>query len=136
MQINRTEIDSNWFFRQQDSKEWLSVDIPGCVHTDLFNNKKIEYPFYRTNEKNQQWIDKVNWEYRTTFTVTLEALKKNNHRLVFEGLDTYADVYLNGEKVIEADNMFRIWPVEVNGYLRGSNELLIVFAMGMFGDSL
>lgn len=62
------EIKDGWTFRQADKEEWLPATVPGCVHTDLMKNGKIEDPFYRLNEHNLQWIDKVNWEYKTTFT--------------------------------------------------------------------
>jgi beta-mannosidase len=55
-------------------------------------NKVIDDPFYRDNEAKQQWIGKTNWEYRTTFQVTDALLAHKNLELVFEGLDTYADV--------------------------------------------
>ena len=72
-----------------------SATVPGSVHTDLLANKVIEDPFYRDNEQKQQWIGKTVWEYRTTFNVTRQILDHKNLDLVFAGLDTYADVYLN-----------------------------------------
>jgi len=76
------------------------------VHTDLLANKKIEDPFYRINEKHQQWIDTTDWEYQTTVVVNDNLLKHDKIEIIFEGLDTYADVYVNDRKVIGADNMF------------------------------
>ena len=76
-------------------------------HTDLRANGKIEDPFYRMNELQLQWIDKKDWEYRTEFTVSEKIGEKVNQRITFTGLDTYADVYLNGEKLGSTDNMFR-----------------------------
>lgn len=76
------------------------------MHTDLLANKKIEDPFYRTNEKDQQWIDTTDWEYQTTVVVNDNLLKHDKIEIIFEGLDTYADVYVNDRKVIGADNMF------------------------------
>ena len=87
--------------------------MPGCVHTDLLNNKLIEDPFYRDNEQKQQWIGKTDWEYQTTFNVTPEILARDNIELVFEGLDTYANVFLNDESLLNADNMFRTWRVRL-----------------------
>lgn len=51
------------------------------------------------NELQLQWIDKKDWEYRTEFTVSEEMGKKVNQRITFTGLDTYANVYLNGDEV-------------------------------------
>lgn len=93
----------------RDSGTWLPATVPGTVHTDLLANGKIEDPFYRMNELRLQWIDKKDWEYRTEFIVSEEIGKKVNQRITFTGVDTYADVYLNGEKLGNTDNMFRTW---------------------------
>ncbi len=122
------EISSGWSFRQADQNEWLPATVPGCVHTDLLKNGKIEDPFYRLNEHNLQWIDKVNWEYKTLFTIDENTLNRHGIALDFKGLDTYADVFVNGTKVLSADNMFREWMVDVKSQLiAGVNELRILF---------
>jgi len=125
----RTELISGWEFRQRDSGSWLPATVPGTVHTDLLANGRIEEPFYRMNELQLQWIDKKDWEYRTVFSVDKEFLEKKNQRLTFYGLDTYADVYLNGKSIGITDNMFRTWVFDVSGLLNADeNELRVVFA--------
>ena len=121
------EINSNWKFKQADKYEWLPATIPGTVHTDLLNNGKIEDPYYRVNEKDQQWIDKADWEYQTTFNVTSGIMAKNNIWLEFMGLDTYSDVYLNDQKILTADNMFREWKVDCKEFLRKGENVLRVY---------
>nr|WP_321353624.1 glycoside hydrolase family 2 protein [uncultured Draconibacterium sp.] len=122
------ELNTNWTFNQVGEDEWLPATVPGTVHTDLLANDKIEDPFYRLNELDQQWIDKVDWEYKSTFTVDKSILNRDKVVLDFEGLDTYADVSVNGEKVLSADNMFREWQVDVKDLLKeGDNEIHIVF---------
>ena len=123
-----TQIHDGWQFREVGKTDWYNATVPGCVHTDLLANKLIEDPFYRDNEKKQQWIDKKDWEYRTTFKVTAQTLAHENVELVFEGLDTYASVYLNEQMVLKADNMFRTWRVNARSALKtGENTLRIVF---------
>ena len=123
-----SEISSNWTFHQADKDEWLPATVPGCVHTDLLANGKIEDPFYRLNEHKLQWIDKVNWEYKTTFNIDPDAIKRDRIALDFKGLDTYADVFVNGTQVLSADNMFREWLVDVKPQVKeGANELRILF---------
>ena len=122
------EITKNWTFNQVGKNEWLPATVPGTVHTDLIDNEKIEDPFYRMNEHDLQWIDKVDWEYKTTFLVDKTILKKDKIELDFKGLDTYADVFVNGEKVLVTDNMFREWQADVKKVLKvGENELHIIF---------
>ena len=75
-----------------------------------------------------QWIDKEDWVYTTTFTADKALLAKECIELVFEGLDTYADVYLNDELLLKADNMFRRWRIDVKSHLReGNNNLKVYF---------
>lgn len=125
----KTEISSGWRFRQRDSGVWMPATVPGTVHTDLLSNGKIEDPFYRMNELGLQWIDKKDWEYRTVFLVDDDLRGKKNQWLTFKGLDTYADVYLNGELIGVTDNMFRTWKFDVSDKLKhGDNELRVVFA--------
>ncbi|HLE64261.1 MAG TPA: glycoside hydrolase family 2 protein, partial [Pyrinomonadaceae bacterium] len=101
---------------------------PGCVHIDLLNNKLIDDPFYRDNEQKLQWIGKTDWEYQTTFNVAPGILERDHIDLVFEGLDTYADVFLNNEVLLNADNMFRTWRTDCKRLLRaGANTLRIHF---------
>jgi beta-mannosidase len=117
-------INSGWKFRETGKTEWLPATVPGCVHTDLLDNKKIEDPFYRDNEKNLQWIGKTDWEYRTVFSVSPDTLKRQNLEIVFLGLDTYADVFLNDKPILKADNMFRTWRVDVRNALKQGENIL------------
>ena len=126
----KTEISlsNGWKFHEINKTEWLPATVPGCVHTDLLANKKIEDPFYRDNEKNLQWIGKTDWEYQTAFNVSANTLKRQNLEIVFQGLDTYADVFLNDKPILTADNMFRTWRVDVKNALKqGENVLRIRF---------
>ncbi len=119
---------SNWQFRKVgDTGGWMAATVPGTVHTDLLSNNKIPDPFYRDNESKIQWVDREDWEYQTNFTTSSLVLQRNHVELVFEGLDTYAEVYLNGTKILDADNMFRTWKVDVKQWLKSTNYLYIKF---------
>jgi beta-mannosidase len=123
-------LHSDWEFRQRggDSAEWHPAQVPGCVHLDLLRNKLIADPFYRDNEAKLQWIENADWEYRGTIQASEELLKRRHIELVFEGLDTYSEVTLNGTLVLTADNMFREWRVDVKPLLKaGANSLTIFF---------
>ena len=129
------ELNTNWTFNQVGENEWLPATVPGTVHTDLLANDKIEDPFYRLNELDQQWIDKVDWEYKSTFTVDKSILNRDKIVLDFEGLDTYADVSVNGEKVLSADNMFREWQVDVKDLLKKViTKFIFFFARQLLKD--
>jgi beta-mannosidase len=124
----RIPLQSDWRFREAGKSTWYSATVPGCVHTDLLNNKLIDDPFWRDNEQKQQWIGKTDWEYQTTFHVTPVLLNHENLELVFEGLDTYAEVFLNDASLLKTDNMFRTWRANGKEFLKpGLNTLRIRF---------
>ncbi|MEO5767567.1 MAG: glycoside hydrolase family 2 protein [Polyangia bacterium] len=129
----RRALSAAWTFRRVTGpgvapEPWLPATVPGCVHTDLFANKRIADPFFRLNEKDQQWVEREGWEYRTTVNADPELLARERIELVFAGLDTYADVLVNGASVLSANNMFRTWRVEIKKQLKpGENVLLVSF---------
>jgi len=126
--VIQQEIKEGWTFKQVRGNNWYPATVPGVIHTDLIANEIIEDPFYRLNERGVQWVDKEDWEYKTTFVVSPGLFNKQHLELYFKGLDTYADVYLNDELLLEANNMHREWRVDVKKEIKeGENELRIYF---------
>lgn len=126
-QVARAPLSDGWRFRQVRGVNWYPATVPGVVHTDLMANGLLEDPFVGMNERAAQWVDKEDWEYVTSFDVPPAVYERENIRLVFEGLDTYADVYLNSQKVVVAKNMFRTWQVEVKRLLKPEGNELRVY---------
>lgn len=121
-------IHNDWKFKQARLNNWYAATVPGVVHTDLLANAIIEDPYFRLNERGLQWIDKEDWVYETTLKITDQIRNKDNIRITFKGLDTYADVYLNDQKIISANNMFREWQAEIKNLLKpGENKLRVYF---------
>jgi len=119
-------LDQGWFFKQYDMEDWFPASVPGCIHTDLLFNQQIDDPFWRLNEHDLQWIDKEDWEYKNHFIVKKSLFDKDNIELRFEGIDTYADIFLNDHLILQADNMFREWNIDVKDYIKvGENELKV-----------
>ena len=124
----RFYLDHGWEFSQSGKAVWHPAIVPGTVHTDLLKNNLIPDPFYGCNEKDLQWIGRTDWVYRNAFHVDSNLLEKLNVNLVFEGLDTYGEVFLNGQKILVASNMFRKWEVDCKEYLvKGENLIEIIF---------
>lgn len=133
-QTTSQSLDSGWRFRllegdahakeHHDTTRWHAATVPGTVQTDLMAVKLLPDPYYRDNEARVQWVGLSDWQYQTTFAVDKATLARDHVDLVFDGLDTFADVYLNGQKLTSADNMFRRWRVPVKTALHeGSNTL-------------
>ncbi len=122
-------LTGDWKLRKADEDEWLPATVPGGVHTDLLAAGKIADPFCGDEEKRVQWVAESDWIYRRTFVVDQDLLDEERVELVCDGLDTLAEVTLNGHLVGSAENMFRryAWPVK-DLLQKGENELLIAFA--------
>lgn len=121
-------LDRGWMFAQSGTDRWLPATVPGTVHQDLLRHRLLPNPFFGLNEEKIQWVENEDWEYKTTFTVTEEQLARDAALMTFEGLDTYASVYLNGSLLLKADNMFVGYSVPVKEVLRkGENRLHVFF---------
>jgi beta-mannosidase len=108
--------------------DWLSAEVPGSVQQTLLEANLILDPFYGLNENEVQWVGERDWLYRSSFQVSEEILAKPFVKLCFDGLDTFATVYLNGERVLETNNMFVPYRVNVKNKVKsGDNQLLIHF---------
>jgi len=103
----------------------IEAAVPGCVHTDLMKAGMIPDPFYRDNADLCQWIENGDFTYEKTFT--LDKVEENTF-LEFDGLDTYADVFLNGKKIGHSENMFLPCAFCADGALCvGENTLTVKF---------
>jgi|GEM_PF-2913884 len=111
--FSQSIILNQWQFRKTGSSKWYKATVPGSVHTDLLQNKLLASPFYAGNEAKLQWIDSVDWEYQTSFVASNKMLQQPTIFIEFEGIDTYADVFLNGKKLGTAYNMFRQWTFDI-----------------------
>jgi len=124
----RQSLDGDWQFRQAGLDKWHPARVPGCVHLDLMAAGIIPDPFYRDNERRVQWIENADWEYRREFKLPPAALGKSHIELAASGLDTFATIFLNGQKVARTDNMFRGWRFDIKPFVHaGSNEIVVRF---------
>ncbi len=105
---------------------WQEAVVPGVVHLDLMRNDALPDPFLGMNEKEVAWVEKNDWWYRTEFEIAEGFLRANHFLLRFEGLDTFASIWLNGRKLDTADNMFIPWEFRVKDLLVvGRNTLAV-----------
>jgi len=127
-QTVKKELHQNWQYKEANNVKWYPATVPGCIHTDLIANKKLPDPYWRDNEKWVQWVTEMSWDYKTNLNPS-EALRKHRHlEIDFEGLDTYAEVFIEGNPILKADNMFVKWKRDITKLIgAGDNELLIKF---------
>ena len=120
-------LNENWEFKKVTDTVWNSATVPGNVFSDLLHHQLIEDPFVGNNEEKVQWVSETDWEYKTTFSLSKDLLEKKHFELNFDGLDTYASVYLNDSLILKANNAFRKWEVDIKPLLKAENELRLVF---------
>lgn len=138
----RTEIvlDKGWTLRLSPAEseaikahpqaaKWVAATVPGTVQTDLIAAKITPDPFVGLNEATIQWIGRSDWEYRGRIDASAALLARDHIDLVFDGLDSFATVLVNGKTLLSADNAHRRWRGDAKPLLKaGRNEILIRFA--------
>ena len=124
----RRPVHQGWTFRAVGTDAWLPATVPGTVHTDLLAAGRIPDPFVGAVEPELQWVGEQRWEYRARIPIPVPGPGADadpdpaadassagaagwHTELVFEGLDTYAEVRIDGRPVLDVDNMFRSWRV-------------------------
>ncbi|KAL4267421.1 Beta-mannosidase glycosyl hydrolase [Pleurotus pulmonarius] len=129
------EISSGWSFTQigggEGTKdgEWVPASsFPTTVHVELLKLGRIPDPFVGLHEWDVQWVGESQWAFKTTFEVSESDLSPSYADLVFDGLDTFATVHINGEKLLETSNQFVAYRSAAKKLLKvGTNELLLEF---------
>ncbi len=102
--------------------------VPGCVHTDLLAANVIEDPYLAQNEPKSAWLGRADWRYSCTFTATAEMLLAEHLTLVCDGLDTVAELSLNGEQFAATESMHVGYRFELKDLVKeGENKLTVTF---------
>lgn len=109
--------------------DWIPAVVPGGVHESLLKAGRIEHPYIDRNEESIRWIEDRDWWYRAGFAVD----DAERIRLIFHGLDTVADVWLNGAHLGHHENMFRPAEFDITHAVAGDNELLVRFRPPLAG---
>ena len=117
-------LAGKWFFQKRGERRERVATVPGSVHTDLLALGLIPDPFVAVNEKLVQRVAETDWVYRRIFTVEPRLMAETKKYLVCDGLDTPAEVTVNGRLLGKNNNMFRRWQWDVGNFLMdGKNEM-------------
>ncbi len=102
--------------------------MKGHIHTDLFTAKVIEDPYFGTNSDRYRWVCKEDWTYRSDFCLP-DTWNQAMALIIFEGLDTIANVTINGHLIGTSDNQFRRHIFRIERSLKsGRNEIEVQFS--------
>lgn len=115
-------------FETTDSDDgWINVEAPGDVYLALFAAGRIPDPFGDRAEKACAWVKDREWWWRTDFEAP-HIVDDQRLILEFQGLDTYAAIWLNGEVIGRSENMFREVGLDITARVRpGKNRLAVCF---------
>ena len=119
-------LDRGWTLASDTLDTLRHFTVPSVVQQTLFNARYIPDPYSGTVEDELLWISDHPWTYTTHFNVKSNMLGQDVVELVFEGIDTYASVTLNGEKLFDANNQFRTWKADVKQFLKAKDNVLVV----------
>lgn len=118
-------LNEGWMLTAvNDTFQSMPASVPGCVHTTLLHNGLIPDPFRGQEEDGLQWIGKNSWEYTLSFNAAFDPGAFHRTELVFDGLDTEADIWLNDSLLGRVGNMFRTWRFEVGTILSDQDNRL------------
>ena len=124
---HRITLNGTWNWCDMESKEWHKGIVPGTVLTDMMDGGLIEDPYWRTNEYETRELSRRDYQYEREFEVPESFFREEEQCLVFEGLDTIADIYLNDELLLAVNDMHRTWRIDVKGKLKAVNRLAVAF---------
>lgn len=124
---HRITLNGTWNWCDMESKEWHKGTVPGTVLTDMMDGGLIEDPYWRTNEYETRELSRRDYQYEREFEVPESFFREEEQCLVFEGLDTIADIYLNDELLLAVNDMHRTWRIDVKGKLKAVNRLAVAF---------
>lgn len=111
----------------KEAKGWMEISrMPAQVQDVLLEHGKIPEEFLVGWCQEVNWMTEYDWVYAVSFTKEC-ADKNRKARIVFQGLDTCADVYLNGTLIIQHSNFYIPAEAEVTDILKEENELYIHF---------
>lgn len=118
------KLHENWTMKKTGANQSFPAKVPGSVYNDLLLNAQMEDPFWRDNENDAFNRMECDYEYTCRFDTESGLLDCDRVLLRCEGLDTIADLTLNGKPVGFADNMHRTWEFDVQSVLKHRENCL------------
>ncbi|MCQ2523361.1 MAG: glycoside hydrolase family 2 protein [Lachnospiraceae bacterium] len=127
--MKKMDLNNSWEMRIADEEKYYPAKVPGSVYQDLLDQGRMEEPYYRDNEDAALELMKKDFEYRKVFDLDIDEINKADEAILrFNGVDTVADIILNGTLLAHVENMHRVWDYSVSTLLRAkANELIIHF---------
>jgi beta-galactosidase/beta-glucuronidase len=130
-QFEILDLTGSWQLTKKGSASFKPVvaHVPGGVHPALIAAGIIPDISSLSLPDSFSWISKTTWVFERPFFVDAKLLSHDIIDIEFDGIDTYAEVKLNGTTILNTDNMFKTWKTEVKELLKiGENTLTVEIA--------
>lgn len=123
--MRRIDLNGRWQIRDSKGEFSLVGLVPGVVQADLVREGLLPHPYVGTNEDLFKEIEDREWIYEREFNFREDLLDEDRVDLVFEGIDTLADVYLNNVYLGSTEDMFLEYRFDIKGVLKEKNHLRV-----------
>ena len=110
-----------------DDRFWMTAKVPGDVHSTLIDRRIIEHPYFGHNDIKCRWIEQKEWWYRAQFDYEVHEGQGERHELIFEGLDTFATIFVNGSKWVRRKICIAFMFLMSRGLCPGKNAIAVRF---------
>ncbi|XP_028599356.2 beta-mannosidase isoform X2 [Podarcis muralis] len=133
--VGSTEVHSlqgSWRLSNGNGSLVLGGDVPGCVHTALLRHGLIQDPYYRFNDLAYAWISLDNWTYSRDFKTPFDIRTWQKVSLVFDGVDTVAQIVVNNVTVGRTDNMFNRYSFDITNVIKEVNAIHVNFVSAVW----
>ena len=125
---SRVALHDGWTLNHpSEPDEAIPASVPGHVLLDLVAADLAPDPFLGTNEPRVQWVEDEAWTYTLRFSAPPGWSANDTTEIHFSSLDTYAEVLLDGQSMIIADNAHRPWTLPAFPAGHAPHELKIRF---------
>lgn len=123
----RVQVLRHFTLQMDGDTTTYQAELPGTVQGTLIAAGALPHHFIGSNEDSVQWVNDNNWLYVTSFDIDSTELARHEHyQLTLDGVDTFAEVYINGALVESIDNFFTKHNIIVSKHLRaGENRLVL-----------
>ena len=126
--MQKLTLEGSWSLHVTGSGEVMEGHLPGCNYLDLIKNNKIEDPFWGLNEKEASKASEKDYVYARNFTLSEELMAQDHLELVASGVDTLAEIQINGKTLAKTDNVHRTYRFDLKPLIHsGENEIGITF---------
>ncbi|XP_048365176.1 beta-mannosidase isoform X2 [Sphaerodactylus townsendi] len=120
-------LRGSWRLSNGNGSLVLPGEVPGCAHTALLRQGLIQDPYYRFNDLAYRWISLDNWTYSREFQTPFDVSTWQKVSLIFEGVDTVAEIVVNNLTVGRTNNMFNRYSFDITDVIREVNAIQVQF---------